>query len=154
MIIMAKLQKDNLTLGINFTRLEDEWIAYEISFLWKNKPIINEDILKKDRWWNKRKYGTFLANDYGKDSLIETIKKSIETSKNEYWEPIEPDAKISIYPEDDLFTIIVLINTYNFEDCSIYSSDGISLHLSVEKTDLEKFVTELEEEYNIILTEV
>jgi len=96
---MAKIQSNNLALEIKFNRFEDEWIAYEISFLWKYKIIINDDILKKDRWWDRRKYGNFLVNDYEKDYLIETLKKVLETNKSEYWEPIEPDAKIAIYPE-------------------------------------------------------
>lgn len=96
---MAKLQSDNLTLEIKFNRFEDEWVAYEINFLWKNDIIVRDDILKKDRWWSKGRYGTFLANDYEKDFLIETIKKVLNTNKPEYWEPMEPDAKIAIYPD-------------------------------------------------------
>lgn len=96
---MARLQSKDLTLEIKFNRLEEDWVAYEISFLWKNDIIVNDDILKRDRWWDKRRYGTFLANDYEKDYLIETIKNCLNTNKPEYWEPIEPDAKIGIYPE-------------------------------------------------------
>jgi hypothetical protein len=96
---MAKLQSDNLTLEIKFDRFEEDWVAYEIRFLWKNDPIINDEVLKKNRWWDRRKYGTFLADDYRKDYLIETLKKSLVTNGSEYWEPIEPDAKIAIYHE-------------------------------------------------------
>lgn len=184
---MAKLTSDNLTIDIKFNRFEDEWIAYEISFLWKNDIIVNDDTLKNDRWWDKRSHGTFLANDYEKDFLIETIKKVLNTNKPEYWEPIEPDAKIAIYPERyfpflkdhwipieetdekiiqaengeqdtntskyELFTIIAFIDTYNFKDSSSYSSEGISLHLIVTRKDLEKFVTDLEIEYDQLLRE-
>jgi hypothetical protein len=189
-ITVAKLQSDNLTLDIKFDRFEEDWVAYEIRFLWKNEPIINDDVLKKNRWWDRRKYGTFLANDYGKDHLIETLKKSLVTNESEYWEPIEPDAKIAIYHERyfpflkdnwvpveetgeeiiqaderqtkseelseyetqnankyELFTIIIFIDKYGFEDCTTYSGEGISLHLIVTRKDLEKFVTDLETEY-------
>jgi hypothetical protein len=180
---MAKLQSNDLTLEIKFDRFEEDWVAYEISFLWKNELIVNDNILKKSRWWDRRKYGTFLANDYKTDYLIETLKKSLATNKPEYWEPIEPDAKIGIYPEmyfpflkdhwvdveetgekviqaDDidldtnkyeLFTIIVFIDTYSFEGCTAYSSEGISLHIIATRKDLEKFVTDLETEYNEFL---
>lgn len=214
---MAKLQSNNLMLEIKFSMLEEDWIAYEIGFLWNNDLIINDDILKKGRWWDKRKYGTFLANDYETDCLIETLKKSLSTNKSEYWEPIEPDAKIAIYPERyfpflkdhwvtveeteedilqdegneetievvkgeaktieeianaaqdmtssedlsinsrkgtdeyDLFTIIAFIDTYNFNESKSYSSEGISLHLIATRKDLEKFVTDLETEYNELL---
>ena len=93
---MAKLQSDNLTLEIKFSRFENDWIAYEISFLWKDKTIINDEILKKGI---RRKYGTFLSNDFEKDYLIETIRRVLDTNKPEYWEPVEPDAIIAIYPE-------------------------------------------------------
>lgn len=198
---MAKLQSNNLALEIKFTRLEEDWIAYEIGFLWNNDLIVNDNILKKSRWWDRRKYGTFLANDYNADYLIETLKKSLDTNKSEYWEPIEPDAKIAIYPERyfpflkdhwvtveetgeeimqadeqptmstdlpeeqyellksekqntnkyELFTIIVFIDTYSFEGCTAYSSEGMSLHIIATRKDLEKFVIDLETEYNEFL---
>jgi hypothetical protein len=191
---MAKLQSDNLALEIKFDIFEEEWVAYEISFLWKNEFIVNDNILKKSRWWDRRKHGTFLANDYEADSLIEIIKNCLATNKPDYWEPIEPDAKIGIYPEIyfpflndhwvtvedtgekvlqaeeqpkqerqtelskdgqntkyELFTIITFIDSYNFEGCSSYSSEGISLHMIATRKELEKFVIDLETEYNELL---
>lgn len=224
---MAKIRSGNLTLDIKFKRFEDEWIAYEISFLWKDEIIVNDKILKKNRWWDKRIHGTILANDYEKDFLIEILKKVLSTNNPEYWEPIEPDVKIAIYPEEyfpflkshwipveevdekiaqireqlkeqiegmpnfssekleeqlnlleekleeqlkvkldvpseverrdaskyELFTIIAFIDTYNFEDSNAYSGEGISLHIIVTRKDLERFVTDLEEEYSILLKE-
>ena len=178
---MARLQSDNLILEIEFYRFEDEWTAYEIRFYWKDDLIVNDNILKRiGDWWYKRRYGTFLANDYQGDHLIETIKKALQTNIPEYWEPIEPDIKIGIYPDmffpflksqwilveegdekyiekekkdnskspEDLFTVITLIDTYNFKDSQSYSGEGISLHLIVTRKDLEKFISDLEVEYN------
>lgn len=187
---MARLQSDSLALEIKFNRFEKEWIAYEVKFYMKDDIIINDNILKRTGgWWNKRDYGTFLANDYEKDFLIDTIKKVLETDEPEYWEPIEPDIIIGIYPDiffpflkshwvpveddeegkyikkeksdedknnkyknaNDLFTIITLIDSYNFRDSDAYSGEGISLHIIVARKDLEKFVTDLETEYNHLL---
>jgi len=165
---MAKLKSGHLTLGIKFNRLEEEWVAYEFSFLWKDNPIINDDIFKTGRWWDKRRHGTFLANDYEKDYLIETIKNVLSTNKSDYWEPIEPDVKVAIYPDnyfpflkekfvsvddtdinkEEWFTVMVFMDTYNFKDCISYSSEGVSLSLIVGRKDLEEFVTTLETEYN------
>jgi hypothetical protein len=39
-----------------------------------------------------------LTNDYQKDFLIETIRDILQTNEPEYWEPLEPDATIAIYP--------------------------------------------------------
>lgn len=178
---MAKLQSNDLILEIKFNNFEDEWIEYEIKFYWKDDIIVNDSILKRTGdWWDKRSSGAFLANDFERDYLIETIRKVLKTNKPEYWEPLEPDAVIAIYPEmffpflkshwtltednkeeeprekgikekgeqpDDLFTIITFIDSYNFKNSGAYSGEGISLHLIVERKDLEKFVIELETEY-------
>ncbi len=169
---MAQLKSRNLTLEIAFTKFEDEWIAYLIKFLWQNDNIINDNILKKTGWYGKREPSTFLANDYERDHLIETIRKAISTYKPQGWEPMEPDAKLGIYPmryfpfvetnynlfeeleeirlntknheDTDLFTIIFYIDTYNFKDTIAYSSDGISIHMVVTRKDLEKFADDLE----------
>lgn len=98
---MAKLQSGNLTLEIKFKLFEYKWINYEIIFYWKDDMIVNDSILKRDgEWWGKRSYGTFIADDYEKDHLIDTIRKVLDTNKAGYWEPLEPDTKIAIYPEE------------------------------------------------------
>lgn len=182
---MAKLQSDNLILEIIFKPFEYEWINYEIMFCWKDDIIINDNILKKaGEYWGKRPYGTFMANDYERDHLIDTIRKVLDTNGPEYWEPLEPDAKIAIYPDeffpflkshwtlvdekddetkqdenekqekdkntDDLFTVIIFIDSYQFKGCVAYSGEGISLHMVVTRKDLEKFATDLEIEYSNI----
>ena len=96
---MAKLQSDGLTLDIKFMGFKDEWIEYEINFYWKNEIIINDSLLKKEgEYWGKRSTGAFMANDYQKDFLIETIRDILQTNEPEYWEPLEPNATIAIYP--------------------------------------------------------
>jgi len=97
---MAKLQSDNLILDIKFMGFKDEWIEYEIKFYWKDDIIINDSILKREgEYWGKRSTGAFLANDYQKDFLIETIRGVLQTNEPEYWEPLEPDVIIAIYPD-------------------------------------------------------
>lgn len=111
--------------------------------------------------------------DYQKDFLIGTIRDILQTNEPEYWEPLEPDALIAIYPgmffpflkshiieeeteekeqkkgkqPDDLFTIITFIDSYTFKNNRAYSGEGISLHLIVTRENLEKFANELEIEY-------
>jgi hypothetical protein len=136
---MAKLQSDDLTLDIKFMGFKDEWIEYEIKFYWKDEIIINDSLLKREgEYWGKRSTGAFLANDYQKDFLTETIRDILQTNEPEYWEPLEPD---------DIFTIITLIDSYTFKNNMAYSGEGISLHLIVTRNDLEKFADQLEKEY-------
>ena len=183
---MAKLQSYELTLEVKFNSFEDEWVNYDLKFYWKDDIIINDNILKRDgKWWGKRNYGAFLADDYQKDNLINTIRKILETNKADYWEPLEPDVKIAIYPDEffpflkshwtliddfgeeqieyieqdekclngnDLFTIMIFIDSYNFKDSKSYSGEGISLHMVIRREDLEKFVADLEMEYNKLIT--
>jgi hypothetical protein len=96
---MAKLQSGDLNLDIKFMGFKDEWIEYEIKFYWKDEIIINDSLLKREgEYWGKRSTGAFLANDYQKDFLIGTIRDILRTNESEYWEPLEPDAIIAIYP--------------------------------------------------------
>lgn len=96
---MAKLQSGDLKLEIVFNSFEDYWIAYKIKFFWKDDIIVNDSVLKRDsEWLGKRRYGTFMANDYEKDHLIEVMRKVLDTNEPDYWEPVEPDVLIAIYP--------------------------------------------------------
>ncbi len=101
-----------------------------------------------------------MANDFEKDYLIETIRKVLETffpflkshwtlteEMNEEIKQKEKEKPEEGKHPDDLFTIITFIDSYNFKNSGAYSGEGISLHLIVERKDLEKFVTELETEY-------
>lgn len=174
---MAKLQSGDLSLEIKYNSYEPDWIVYEVKFSWKDEVIINDGILKRGgRYWGRRPRSTFLANDYERDQLIDTIKRVLDTNEPDYWQPIEPDITIAIYPfmdfpfgikshwefvnEEDrklheemqqargeCFTIIALADVYNFKDSGAYSGNGISLHLITKRERLEKFAADLESEY-------
>ncbi len=48
---------------------------------------------------------------------------------------------------DDLFTFIAMVDAYNFREADAYYGAGLSLQLIVERRDLEKFVADLQQEY-------
>ncbi len=102
---MAKLSKEKMTLEIKFTRYKFGWVNYEIKFLWDSAPIINDAVLKRNTdFWNSRSNGAFVANDDEKDRLIPFIKKVLKSDKTDYWQPVDPDVTIEIYPDDlDLY---------------------------------------------------
>lgn len=183
---MALLKSELLSLEINFVGFKHGWVQYEIYFRWENEPIINDNLLKKNgEYWGSRKKGSFLANEDEKDRLIDTISKVLQTNEADYWEPVDPDVIVAIYPEryfpflkphytlinesedhkkkreereklkkklgslpDDSFTIIVFIDAYNFKNSDAYYGEGISLHLIVDRVTLEKFNSELSNEYS------
>ncbi len=175
---MAKIKSGDLSLEITFSSHEPDWIVYEVKFSWKDEPIVNDGILKRyGKYWGSRAPFTFLANDYEKDQLIDTIKKVLETNQPEYWLPIEPDITIAFYPgmsfpfmkdhrefiddgvgrefeeemkkiESECITIMVLVDTYNLKGIDhTYSGNGLCLLLQVKKERLEAFAVELESEY-------
>jgi hypothetical protein len=97
---MAKLSAESLTLEIKFTGFKAGDVLYEIAFLFEGESMINDALLKRSSdYWSSRRPGVFLARDYEKDYLIQTIEKVLETSQPEYWEPYEPDVVLAIYPE-------------------------------------------------------
>ncbi len=175
---MAILKSGDLSLEIKYNSVEPDWIVYEVKFAWKDEVIINDAILKRyGNYWGRRPPGTFLANDYESDHLIDMLKRVLETNEPDYWQPVEPDITMAIYPgkpfpfgmkdrwefvdeegrefyeemkkiESECITIITLVDTYNLEGLNhAYSGNGLSLHLQVKKESLEKFVLELEAEY-------
>jgi hypothetical protein len=96
---MARVSNEKMALEITFSGYEADWINYEIKFLWDGIPIINDAVLKRDtEYWNQRSKGAFIAND--DDSLIPFIKRILRTDMPDYWQPIEPDITIEIYPAD------------------------------------------------------
>jgi hypothetical protein len=54
---------------------------------------------------------------------------------------------------DDTFTMIIFFDEFNFNDVSLYSSQGISFHLIVTRIMLERFISDLEVELSTLLTE-
>lgn len=174
---MATLNSDEATLEIKLKGFKGEWLDYGISFHWRDEPMVNDAILKREgEWWSSRETAEFLANDYEKSELIEILRRVLKSGRSDYWEPLEPDIIMAVYPrkvfpfleskwtelyrregieEEDLlhnlYTVIAFIDTYNFEGCKAYSSSGLALHLLVEREELEKFLDELEEEYKEIM---
>lgn len=63
--------------------------------------MLRDDLLKKwSEYWGARPKGALLANEYKRDGLIPLLNKVLENDKAEFWEPIEPDIILAIYPED------------------------------------------------------
>jgi len=169
---MAKLKSGHLTLEITYQEIDkEEWVQYEIRFLWQNEPIVNDALLKRQtEYWRKRKIGAFKANQYREDDLIATIEKVLISNEADYWEPLEPDVTIGIYPgryfpfvhvntlqeqkieidsdsKDDVITIIVAVDMYNFQGSEAYYGESIALIMIPTRQALETFISELKQEY-------
>ncbi len=93
---MAVLQSENLSFDFRYTGFEDGWVQYQFFFLWKGEPVIRDEALKR---WSGRQESAFLANSDGRDGFLPFLKELLESDEAEYWEPIEPDIIVAIYPD-------------------------------------------------------
>ena len=98
---MAILKSDDLSFDFRYTGFQWGWVKYQFYFLWKNEPIVNDAMLKKQgEYWGARPTGAFLANEHEEDYLLPVLKRVLETDKADYWEALEPDIIVALYPED------------------------------------------------------
>lgn len=98
---MAKLTYHDLTLEISFREFDDcHWVQYDVRFLWKGEPMVNDKILKRSpSGWAKRGKSVLQASEFDGDSLLQVLKHVLEANEPKQWEPSEPDMLIAFYPE-------------------------------------------------------
>lgn len=170
-MIMATLRSGDLSWEISFAGYPWEWVEYRCTFRWQETHLLNDRILRRDSDYRKeRPEGSLLALDDKKDTLIPLLQSVLKTNRPNYWEPIEPDIMIGVYPEmyfpflkgqervfpeagkkpseeNPFITLIVFADTRNFAGGDTYGPNGISLHMTVRRDALEAFVEELKREY-------
>lgn len=97
---MAVLQSNDLSFVFRYTGFDHGWVQYQFFFLWKGEPVIRDEVLKRQsKYWNSRQESAFLANSYEKDDFLPFLKNLLESDEPDYWEPIEPDIIVAIYPD-------------------------------------------------------
>lgn len=98
---MATLKSGELSFDFRYSGFEYGWVQYQFYFLWKGKPLIRDDALKRwSEYWNGRAEGAFLANEHESDYFLPFLQKILASDQADYWEPIEPDIIVGIYPDD------------------------------------------------------
>ncbi len=96
---MAILKNDDLSFEFNYTGFECGWVQYQFYFRWKGESVIRHDLLKDwSEYWASRPTGAFLANEHRQDTLIPFLKNVLEKDEPDYWEPLEPDIIVAVYP--------------------------------------------------------
>lgn len=99
---MAVLRSDDLSVDFRYTAHggEDGWVQYQFYFNWKDEPVFKDDVLKRwSSYWGARPTSAFLANEFEADGLIPLIRKVLDSDQPDYWEALEPDIVVAIYPE-------------------------------------------------------
>lgn len=96
---MAMLKSDDLSFEFQFTGFQYGWVKYQFYFRWKGDTVIRHDVLKDcSEYWKDRPVGAFLANEIREDTLISFLKEVLEKDNPDYWEPMEPDIILAVYP--------------------------------------------------------
>jgi len=97
---MAVLESGSLGLEIRFIELDsNNWIQYEILFLYNGEPMVQDHQLKRyNEHWARRSPGAFKANQYGHDGFIPTIRAALDTDEVRSFTPIDPDITFVVYP--------------------------------------------------------
>ena len=165
---MAILKSGDLSLDFQYAGFSCGWVDYEFRFLWKGKAIVKDSVFRRDNEWTKnRSKSAFQANEDEEDSFLPILKEVLENNEAVVWCPLEPDVFVDISPKqgakrktkeklkkeprklpDDLFTFIVEPDSYrNFKGDGCYNGDGIYLHMTVKRQELERFARDLEREY-------
>jgi hypothetical protein len=182
---MAVLKSGDWSFDFRYTGFAWGWVQYQFYFLWKDEPVIRDSALRREgTYWGDRAKSAFLANEDEADGFLPFLKNVLKSDTADYWEPIEPDIVVAVYPDeyfpflkshlqlvyesdeskqqreareklkeekgqlpDDLYTFIAMVDAYNFKDADAYYGQGLSIHLMVERQELEAFVNDLEVEY-------
>ena len=92
---MALLNSDDLSFDFRYTDFIDDWVEYQFFFRWRGESIVRDEVLKS---WSGKLKGAFFANEYESDGLIPLIKKVLDSDEADYWEALEPDITVAIYP--------------------------------------------------------
>ncbi|MDE0154880.1 MAG: hypothetical protein OXI88_10600 [Gammaproteobacteria bacterium] len=102
---MAVLMSYDLAFDFRYAFFDDDWVIYQIGFLWKNEPILREQVLKYQDWREipedyEIPQGAFLANDVREDWFLPILGHVLDTDKAECWQPLEPDITVAIYSDN------------------------------------------------------
>lgn len=97
---MAILRNDDLSLEIRYKGFDAGWVEYEFFYRWQEDNIINDAILKRpSEYWSRRSPGAMLANEHRECGILPLLKKVLHSNQPDYWESLDPDVTIAIYPE-------------------------------------------------------
>lgn len=103
---MAVLQSGNLRFDIQFADFQSGYILYHLSLLWQGEPVLNDDIIFRESEYRKVKpKGGCIADEYREDRFVPFLRKILETDEADYWESLDPDVTVAIYP-DELFPFL------------------------------------------------
>lgn len=96
---MAILRSGSLGFDFRYTGFSNGWVQYQFYFLWDDKPIVRNEILERTPGYRSRRpESAFLANDCGGDRFIPFLKEVLDSEEPDYWEPMEPDIVVAVYP--------------------------------------------------------
>jgi hypothetical protein len=98
---MAVLQSGNLSFDFQFADFDAGYIKYKLCFLWRDEPIINEEVLKRGTEYRSNlPKGGFVADEFRQDYFVPFLRRILENDKADYWQSLDPDIVVAIYPDE------------------------------------------------------
>lgn len=173
---MAYLRSLNWALEIRyFPHPHDvHSLRYEVFFRYKGEPIIQNELLKfSPKIWEDRTPGAFLAHENDGCSLVPTLAAVLKSNQPAIWRPSDPDMTIAFYPgqvfpylelepeasmekilsKDAPFTVITVIDGYNFGNEFAHHGFGPALVMIVKRPVLQEFFDALRAELDAFIEE-
>lgn len=96
---MAILRSYDFELKMPLRWDEKEGVVYDLTFLWRGVPIVNDMVIKRsNEWWNQAKPSSFFFTEYAKLRPVEFFKSMLESVESDFLEPVDPDIRITINP--------------------------------------------------------
>jgi hypothetical protein len=95
---MAVLSVGDLSLEIAYRDFRHGWVHYDIWFRWRGEPVINDVVLRRGVGWSERAPGVVWAHEHLCCYLLPTLREVLERNVPGYWEPMDPDVLLAVYP--------------------------------------------------------
>jgi hypothetical protein len=96
---MATITSREFSLSIEFTQHGEDFVAYYFSLTRNGVPVINPRIYDGLTRAGQKLVRGAGADDTG-ENLIAMLQWALKNNQATYWEPIEPDVTLAIYPDD------------------------------------------------------
>lgn len=99
---MAVIRDGDLSLDVRYVGFEAGWVSYNICPRWRGEPVLNDKILKRESsYWAARGVGAIRANEDLECGIVPLLRRVLERNEADYWEPLEPDILLALYPNED-----------------------------------------------------
>ncbi|MBR4790507.1 MAG: hypothetical protein IK024_06415 [Treponema sp.] len=136
----------------------EKYFPVRCSLMYQNKPILNEDILRRDSDYSRSGFpGGFVGEEIDSFSLIEDLEYVRDNRKSRIWTSFpHEDLEVAIYPglfpyigehDSEYFTFMFYPCGCRFKDVNVCSRSPVCFVMSPDLNEYNKFIEDLKKEY-------